>query len=131
MSVKVAAVSLVKHNELLLCVWNKRYGGWALPGGLVEEGETVEEALARELMEETGLKLITCVPVFRGAHGVANSDPTRAKEVAVYRVNASGTPREMEEGCPVTWFTRAEFLKWSPFAALYEKVFALYEEQAV
>ncbi|MGQ9708655.1 MAG: NUDIX domain-containing protein [bacterium] len=45
--------------------------GWALPGGFVNYGETVEQAVRREIREETGLKL-TDLTQFR-----VYSDPRR------------------------------------------------------
>jgi 8-oxo-dGTP diphosphatase len=60
-------------------------GEWSIPGGLLEVGETIEEGIARELAEETGLEvrvielvevLDRIFPAPPGADGMP-SDPKR------------------------------------------------------
>jgi mutator protein MutT len=56
--VGVGAV-IVDEGKVLLI--RRRYeplkGEWSLPGGMVEIGETLESALMREMLEETGLRV--------------------------------------------------------------------------
>jgi 8-oxo-dGTP diphosphatase len=49
---------VVDQDELLLVRRNRppSAGHWAMPGGRVEPGETLAEAVVRELHEETGLE---------------------------------------------------------------------------
>lgn len=125
-----AAVSLVEAADgRVLCVWNRRYEGWSLPGGMVEDGETPAQAQARELKEETDLVTWEAELVFEGQHAIKAKEgaarPGRASYVHVFRILSvvEGAPRMTEEGCPVTWLTREQFLSLSPFREFYERVF--------
>lgn len=133
--VRHAAVSMVERPDgKLLCVWNRRYNGWSLPGGMVEKGETVLAAQSRELAEETGLTTLKAVSIFEGEHGLKAETAARtgrASIVHVFRVEAEGLAREMEDGCPVTWLSREEFVTQSPFGTFYVKVFAAIAEVGV
>lgn len=49
---------IISENKILLVKRTKEEGiYWAFPGGLIEQGESKEEALIREVKEETGLDI--------------------------------------------------------------------------
>ena len=66
----VAAVT-IHEGKVLLAMRGKppSFGMWGMPGGVVEVGETLDEAVRREVFEETNVriepvKLITVFDVF-------------------------------------------------------------------
>lgn len=66
--------------------------GWALPGGFVDWGETVQEAAVREAREETGLDV-----VLTGLLGVY-SDP--ARDTRLHTVSVVFTARPKGSAAP-------------------------------
>lgn len=120
---KQSAVSLVvREDTRILVVWHKTLGGWTLPGGKVDPGESMVRAQQRELEEETGIFSQRVTEVYVGPSGLKNEYEVHVFEVHAY---TGGAPREMELGSPVTWMLREQFLKHAPemYATFYLKMF--------
>jgi 8-oxo-dGTP diphosphatase len=86
-------------------------GRWALPGGFVEDGETLESAARRELLEETGLDPNRDL-VQVGAYGDPGRDP-RGWSVSVLFVTMMG----WDETTQVQGGSDAAKAAWYPVGA--------------
>ena len=78
---------IIKDGKILL-VKRKNdpfKGKWALPGGFVEYGEKTEDAVTREVLEETGLK--TTVDKTIGVYSDPNRDPRGHTITVVYKLD--------------------------------------------
>ena len=94
----VPAVDLIIEIEgkgLVLIERRNPPPGWALPGGFVEVGETLEQAAVREAKEET------CLDVELLGHFHTYSDPNRDPRMhcisTVFVAKATGTPKAEDD----------------------------------
>ncbi len=55
---RVGCRGIVKKDNLYLMVFVEKQGIFTFPGGGLEIGETLEECVSREILEETGIKVI-------------------------------------------------------------------------
>ncbi|MFD0915733.1 NUDIX hydrolase [Pseudahrensia aquimaris] len=69
-----AAVAIWRGDHILLAkrTAGPSIGTWAMPGGLVEIGETVTQAAIREVKEETALDIVD--PLFNRLHEIISLD---------------------------------------------------------
>jgi ADP-ribose pyrophosphatase YjhB (NUDIX family) len=100
--------------------------GWALPGGFVDYGETLEQAAVREALEETSLQ----VELTRQFH--AYSDPQRDPRghtiTVVFTAKASGEPRAADDAQEIGVF-QADVLP-SPLAFDHRQILRDYFSRA-
>jgi 8-oxo-dGTP diphosphatase len=82
-------------------------GAWALPGGFVEYGERTEDAVIREVFEETGLK--TNIRLLLGVYSDPHRDPRGHTVTVVYFLQkVSGELSAGDDATTAKFFKRNE-----------------------
>lgn len=126
---------VVREGRALLIRRGKEplYGRWTVPGGTVELGETLEEALVREMEEETGLRVepIKLLTVFDRIH-------REGERVVFHHVIVdylcrwrSGEARAASDALEVAWASAADLARYDlPAKALEVVREALLKEAA-
>ncbi|MEE8606241.1 MAG: NUDIX hydrolase [Nitrospiraceae bacterium] len=79
--------------------------GWALPGGFVDYGESLEEASLREAKEETSLD-VQLIEQFH-TYSDPRRDPRHHTVSTVFIAGATGTPRGADDAKRAEIFTEA------------------------
>lgn len=113
----VAVGAVVFKDERILLVRRGKppaEGCWAIPGGSVEIGESLQQAAEREILEETGVRIHAREPVFifdmieRDADGAVRFHYVIVDVMADY---VGGTPRAAGDATGARWASSAELAR--------------------
>lgn len=107
---KVSVNCLIVKDGKILLVQQARpedvRGKWSIPGGKVDEGETFEDAVMREIKEETNLDVISSEHL-----SIKQAEPYQTIK-HIYKVETSGSVKFPEdEILDAKWFSLEEIQK--------------------
>lgn len=112
--------AFIKKNDKYLVVFEPRFnnnGIWRVPGGRLEYGETVEEALIREMKEELNVDInINRYLGFGQDHVIIRKKLKASRLIHYFECEiVNGEPEIMEdEASEIKWVTLNEMKKLEP-----------------
>jgi len=98
-----ASVGVIRKGQLVLVIDRSDGRGLSFPGGLAMPWERAEQAMKREVSEETGLQVQRCTPLFE-----YRSSVEVPVILAVFAAEAEGELKDSWEGSP----------RWLPFTEI-------------
>lgn len=110
---RTGAAALIEREGRYLLERRSDDGSWGFPGGSVDDGENVLDALRREVLEETGLRVHTAklFGIFSDpSRIIAYPDGNVCRVLSlVFRVEVKdGTAKASDESLELGWYTLAE-----------------------
>jgi 8-oxo-dGTP diphosphatase len=112
MNVTVDAIVIqpVTHDILLIKRDHEPFKDcFALPGGHMEDDETLVDAVQREIFEETGIRIAS--PKFIAHFDEPGRDPRGPYVSVLYEAYGTGTPKDSEETREVQWVSQETIVK--------------------
>ena len=125
---KQKVLSFITYNRRLLALYSEPHpehgeGGWFLVTGEVEKNETQKEAVAREILEETGLYADEIFPLNWGS--IYNWNNKTYKEINFLSFVNKQEVVLNEENTEYKWLNLDEFIKlikWEDNKEILKKV---------
>ena len=129
----IAAAGIVLNEQQEVLMVKHNHAGWVFPGGQVEVGENVIEAVKREVMEETGISIevgeLFCAASnsakYPGYNGVKEI-PTKLMLDFICKYTG-GTPRPSDENSESRFVPKEDALEMITAPAAIERYKAYLE----
>lgn len=127
-----AAGIVINENDEVLMV-KTHNAGWVFPGGQVEVGENVIDAVKREIMEEAGVDIevgeVFCISSNTGKHPGYNGVKEIPTKIMLDFICSAkgGMPRPSEENSESAYFAKGKVLELIQAPAIVERYKAYLE----
>lgn len=108
--IPAVSAACIRDGRVLLVLRGRApaEGLYAFPGGRVETGETLETAMRRELMEETGLEALRYEPIREVQLGATEPGPAVYMLTVFLVSEVRGTLIAGDDAADARWFTLSE-----------------------
>ena len=99
----VDIIITIEGGGIILIMRRNNPVGWAIPGGFVDYGESLEDAAVREAREETSLDVVLEGQL--GTYSKPDRDPRQHTISTVFMANGAGTPVAADDAAEIGVFT--------------------------